>query len=340
MMVQPKSSCTWMVLCIPRLDSDDCPIILCRGNYTTTSTPQYNNNSDFGRSTKDSKSNKILESAGKSIGSPVLLCYDDSVSIIPINYDMRSNDDNNSLRRRLEENDKLWKTLSPFLYQEGIPSTYSIQHHGKMFEHHRRTSLHCPLETTKPHRHVWIVDKDHNEVTENLPNEELLLQCSNLSSSPLSLLSVTMTLIESPLGTAATTTNASTQQHQQHQEVSNESQSSSLSSSSSSLDPLLMSCLKRQLAGIAIAYSTNVLTSLVTIYVPYLNESSTNKQKDSRIQKQRQQLQLQHKYVFRVSNVLPRVRNIQVRLATTFFFACRITCSSLGSTALSPYVCL
>ena len=286
MMVQPKS--TWMVLCFPRLDADDCPIILCRANCTTT--PQ-NNNHGFGRSRKDSQSNKNLESARNSIGSPLLLCYDDAVRIIAIKSNMRSINDNSMC------NDKLWKTFSPFLYQEGVP-TYSIRQHNKIVD--RRTSHHCPEETTKPHRHVWIVDNGHDGVTENRPNEESLLQCSNLSSPPLSLLSVTMTLVESPLGTAATTTNATTQQHQQQQQqlFSNESHSSSL-------DPLLMSCLKRQLAGIAVAYSANVLTSLVTVYVSSLNES-TNK-KDSRMMKQ------QHKYVFRVSNVLPRVRNVQVR---------------------------
>ena len=233
---QPNMRSNWIVSKIKQTalaadGADDCSdvltssmMIIRQGNITRNALHTSKTNTQR-------NGERLLPSPSDNSGS--------AITIIPTTTSYGNDNEN-------ENNERIWKTLSPFLTKTNLR-----QEEGQTM--------------------IGLQQQQQQYF-------------GNLSSPPLSLLSISLTLQQRP---------------------QNQQQQTSLSSLSSSLsdNPLLMSCLKRQLVGVVIAYSTNILTSLVTINNTNLafNSSTSNHTIDN------------DTYVFRVSNVLSRLRNIQVR---------------------------
>jgi hypothetical protein len=273
----PYSTPYWLVLQAggPCSISTAGPIVLCRGVPAATSssaaaglpgnadTVHYDDNEDVER-------------------EPVLLCYSDSVQIIPFNYNRNANSH--------PEWKRLRQTLSPFLE---IRHSYVFQPCPAKVQ-----EFHHPSNSNDSHSHMMMTlvptNSQFSDTTglvaktktitattgsfTETDGDSLPSLVASLSHTPSLLLSVSLSAGRAP--------SIASQEETENRE-----------------DPLLMACLKRQLAGITIAYSqSQALTSLVSISLPSFNQrdSSSSSSSGGRCWK------------FQVMHVLARQHNVQV----------------------------
>jgi hypothetical protein len=276
----PNSAPYWLVLHAggPSSSNTAGPIVLCRGTPSATS-------SFFSAGLRGKGAAFHYDDNEDDERAPTLLCYSDSVQIIPFNYNTNPNSP--------PECKRLWHTLSPFLeirhsyVLQPCPAKIQELHHASNSDDDSPSHMMMMLVPTKNSKFpdtTCLVAKTKMTTTTTgciaeTDDDSLPSLVASLSHAPSLLLSVSLSAVSAPSIPGQETATLE--------------------------DPLLMACLKRQLAGITIAYSqSQALTSLVSISLPSFHPSDSSPSSSSSSSGSC--------WVFQVTNVLARQRNVQV----------------------------